>query len=86
MTPPAAQEQDASLAALIGAVADSQHATPLGKAILRLQIVKQAKDRGLTWAAIGTVYGLTGREMKRDIHKLSLRVQQELRTAQNRGS
>jgi len=84
MTPPAAQEQDDSLAAMIGGVADGRPATDLDKAVLRLRMVKEAKDRGLSWAAIGSVYGLPGREMKRDVHRLDERVQRELRLARNR--
>lgn len=78
MTPPAAQEQDSSLAALIGAVADGQPVTPLGKDMLRLSLVRQAKDRGLSWAQIGSLYGVTGPEMKRDVHALGRRVHREL--------
>ena len=84
MTPPAAQAQDDSLAAMIGVVADGQPATALDKAVLRLRMVKEAKDRGLSWAAIGSVYGLSGREMKRDIHHLDLKVQREIILARNR--
>jgi len=75
---PAPEEQDGSLAALIGAIADGQPATPLDKDLLRLKLVHQAKDRGLSWAQIGTLYGLTGKAMKRDIHALGRRVQREL--------
>ena len=75
---PAPEEQDGSLAALIGAIADGQPATALDKDLLRLKLVRQAKDRGLTWAQIGTLYGVTGKEMKRDIHALDRRVQREL--------
>jgi hypothetical protein len=75
MTP---SEQDGSLAALIGAIADGHPATPLDKNLLRLKLVHQAKNLGLTWAQIGSVYGLTGREMKRDTHALDRRVQREL--------
>ena len=78
MTPPTAQEQDSSLAALIGTVAGGQPVTPLDKAMLRLKLVHQAKGRGLSWAQIGSLYGVTGREMKRDIHALDRRVQREL--------
>ena len=78
MTPPTAEEQDESLAALIGAIADGQPATPLDKDLLRLKLVHQAKTRGLSWAQIGTLYGLTGKAMKRDIHALGRRVQREL--------
>lgn len=85
MTPPTAQEQDSSLAAMIGTVADGKPATALDKAMLRLKLVKQAKDRGLSWAQIGSLYGVTGREMKRDVHALDRRVQRELMAGRRNG-
>ena len=80
MSPPTAEEQDAALAAMIGAVADGQPVTALDKAMIRLKVITQAKER-LSWAAIGSVYGLSGKEMKREAHNLRVRVQRELRAA-----
>ena len=77
-------EQDSPLAAMISTVREGQLVTSLDKAILRLQMVQQAQDRGLTWAQIGSVYGMTGREMKREVHKLTARVQRELIAAKVR--
>ena len=85
MTPPTAQEQDSSLATLIGAVADGQPVTDLDKDMLRLSLVRQAKDRGLSWAQIGSLYGVTGQEMKRDIRALGRRVHRELIAGQRSG-
>lgn len=85
MTPPTAQEQDSSLAATIGTVADGQVATALDRDMLRLKLVMQAKDRGLSWAVIGALYGVTGKEMKRDVHALDRRVQRELMTSRRNG-
>ena len=85
MTPPTAQEQDSSLADLIGAVADGNPVTPLGAGMLRLRLVKQAKDRGLSWAVIGALYGVSGKEMKRDMRALDRRVQRELMTGRRNG-
>jgi hypothetical protein len=62
---------------MISSVADGQPVTALDKAVLRLKLVRQAQDRGLSWAALGAVYGKSGREMKRDVHKLTARVRRE---------
>ena len=85
MTPPTAEEQDSSLADLIGAVADGNPVTALDRDMLRLKLVTQAKDRGLTWTQIGTLYGATGKEMKRDVHALDRRVQRELMASRRNG-
>jgi hypothetical protein len=83
VTPPTEAEQDFSLAAMIGTVAEGQQATSLDKAVLRLQLVRQAQDRGLSWAQIGSVYGLSGREMKREVHHLARRVRPGLMAKRN---
>ena len=72
-----AQEQDSPLAALMAAVADGKPVTALDKAVLRLKVISGAKERGLSWAAIGSVYGRTAKEMKRDAHKLAARVKRD---------
>ena len=84
MTPPTAGEQDDALAFIAGAIADGKPVTPLDKAILRLRLVRQAQDRGLSWAQIGSVYGISGKEMKREIHHLARRVQPGLTAAKRR--
>ena len=76
MTHPATGDQDSSLAARIRTVADG-HAAPLDLTALRLQLIDEALTRGLTWAQLGTLYGMTGRELKRTIHKLRAKVRQE---------
>ena len=84
MTPPTIEEQDSSLAALISTVAEGKPLTALEKARLRLGMVDQARETGLSWAAIGSVYGMSGREMKREARKLRERVRRELMLAGNR--
>ena len=71
MTPP---EQDSPLAAMISAVADGHLLTALDKAQLRLAMVGEALGRGLTWAQVGAVYGKSGREMKREVHRLEVKI------------
>ena len=70
-------DQDSSLAARISTVADGQPSTALDKAVLRLTLIDEALTRGLTWAQLGTLYGMTGPELKRTIHKLRAKVRQE---------
>ena len=69
-------DEDSSLAARISTVADG-HADPLNLTALRLQLIDEALTRGLTWAQLGTLYGMTGPELKRTIHKLRAKVRQE---------
>src|ERR1035441_5299447 len=71
VTPPAVAEQHDSLAAMIGTVAEGNPATDLGRALLRLDLVRAAQDKGLSWAAIGTALGYpSGRQAKKAIHDL----------------
>ena len=74
MSPPGGQ--DSSLAARISTVADGQ-ADPLNLTVLRLTLIDEALARGLTWAQLGTLYGRTGPELKRTIHKLRVKVRRE---------
>lgn len=84
MTPPAAAEQHDSLAAMIGTVAEGNPATDLDRALLRLDLVRAAQGKGLSWAAIGTALGYqSGRQAKKAIHDLKARVQQELRAREH---
>lgn len=84
MTPPTAAEQHDSLAAMIGTVAEGNPATDLDRALLRLDLVRAAQGKGLSWAAIGTALGYqSGRQAKKAIHDLKARVQQELRAREH---
>ena len=77
MSEPAAGDQDSSLAAMISTVADGQDGAALDKAALRLHLVDEALARGLSWATLGSLYGVSGRELKREIHKLRAKVRRE---------
>ena len=57
MTPPSDAEQDSPLAALVSTLADGKPLDALGKARLRVLMVDQAVERGVTWAVIARVYG-----------------------------
>jgi hypothetical protein len=63
-------EQGSSLAAMVSAVADGQPVTALDVARARVEAVDQALKAGVSWAAIGAVYGISGREAKKKIHGL----------------
>ena len=69
-------EEDSPLAAMISAVADGQPLTSLGKARIRVLMVDEVRDRGLTWEQIARVYGYpSGKQAKKIIHALRDRVQ-----------
>jgi hypothetical protein len=54
--------------------------------IRRLQLIRQAKNGGATWAVIGvTLGGISGKEAKRQARKLGARVQRELMASRRNG-
>jgi hypothetical protein len=57
----------------------------LGHSVRRLDLIRKAKDSGLSWAAIGATLGVSGRQAKRDAHKLAARVQRELLLSRRNG-
>lgn len=63
MIPPAGQ--DSSLAALIGAAAAGKRLTAPERDALRHELIPMKKNGNVSWSVIGSVYGLSGREMKR---------------------
>ena len=67
MTPP---EPDSPLAAMVAAVAAGKPVTALDIARARIQAIDQALKTGATWAAIGAIYGTSGREAKKKVHGL----------------
>ena len=77
MTPPAAEEQDSALAAMISTLADGKPVTVLAVAALRLRLIDEAIGRGTSWATLGRLYGTSGRQLKRDVHKLRAQVRRE---------
>ena len=74
-------EQDSSIAAMISTVADGYPADADEKAVLELSLITRLLENRATWAQIGAVQGVSGREAKRRAHKLRLRVQQVAVTA-----
>ena len=82
MTAPAAPEQDSPLAEMISAVAGGKAVTALDIARARVETVDEALKAGVTWAAIGAVYGLSGREAKKKVHGL----REQVKRAERLGS
>ncbi len=62
MTPP---EEDSPLAAIIRKAAKGKLAAGPERDALRRELIRMKKDGNVSWAAIGSVYGLSGPEMKR---------------------
>jgi DhnA family fructose-bisphosphate aldolase class Ia len=70
-------EQASPLAAMISAVADGQLLTRQDKDRMRLLMVDEALERGLTWNMIAVACGYpSGKQAKKIIHSLRERVQQ----------
>ena len=55
---------------MITAIAGGKPVTALDVARARVEAVDEALKAGASWAAIGSVYGLSGREAKKKIHGL----------------
>lgn len=75
MTAPDAANEDAALAAAAGGEPPLDPA--LAPAMRRLQVIAQAKASGLSWAAIGSVYGAGPKEMKRAAKRLAALTQRD---------
>ena len=74
-------EEDSSLAAMIGTVADGYPADADEKAVIELALITRLLEQKATWAQIGAVQGISGREAKRRAHKLRITVQRKAVTA-----
>ena len=73
MTAPA--EQDSPLAAMISAVADGHLLTRADKDRMRLLLVDQALERGLTWNMIAVAFKYpSGKQAKKIINGLRTRM------------
>ena len=83
MTAPPAE--DSPLAAMVSAVRDGQPLTALDRARMRVLMVDQALERGLSLGDDRHAFGYpSGRQAKKMIHDLKARVQRETRLAENR--
>jgi hypothetical protein len=71
-------DKDSSLAAIISTIADGQTVTALDRDILKLKLVDQAQENGVSWDIIARVLRYpSGRQAKRDIHRLRAKVRRE---------
>jgi len=84
LTPPTPEQVDASLAALTGTVGEQKPSSDLDRNLLRLRLVAEAKDRGISWAAIGRAMGISGKEAKRAAKQLAAHTQRQVLMAKNR--
>ena len=80
MTAPA--EEASPLAAMISAIAGGKPVTALDVARARVEAVDTALKAGATWAAIGSVYGLSGPEAKKKVRGL----REQVKRAERLGS
>ena len=85
MTPPSPEQQDSALAALAGTVTQSKPDTDLERDLLRLRLVWEAKQRGVTWAAVGAAMGMSAKEAKHHMKRLAARTQRNLMLSGSRG-
>ena len=78
MSPPSPEQQDAALAALTGCVTEAKPETALDASLMRLRMIAEAKSAGIPWTAIGRVYGVSGKEAKRQAKALARETQRDL--------
>jgi hypothetical protein len=79
----AAEAADAALAALTGTITERKPVTDLDRAMLRLRLVADAKDRGIPWAVIGRALGCSGKEAHRNMKLLAAQTQRNLMAQRN---
>jgi hypothetical protein len=78
VTPPTPEQTDSALAALTGTFTESKPAGDLERDMLRLLLVKKARDRGIPWTVIGKPLGLSGKEAKASVKRLAARTQRTM--------
>lgn len=78
MSPVSPEQQDAALAALTGCVTETKPQTALDASLMRLRMIADAKAAGVPWTAIGRVYGVSGKEAKRQAKALARETQRDL--------
>ena len=78
MTPPAPEQVDRALAALTGTLGEKKPETDLERNLLRLRLIAEAKDRGISWAVIGRTMGLSGKICKAQTKQLAAHTQRQV--------
>jgi hypothetical protein len=84
MSPPTPEQTDSALAALSGTITERKPVTDLDRAMLRLRLVAEAKDRGISWTVIGNALGCSGKEAHRRMKALAAQTQRQLMATRNR--
>jgi hypothetical protein len=84
VTPPTPEQEDSALAALTGTITERKPVTDLDRAMMRLRLVAEAKDRGISWTVIGNALGCSGKEAHRRMKALAAQTQRDLLAARNR--
>ena len=78
MTPATAEQVDAALAALTGTMGEKKPDTDLDRNLLRLRLVVEAQQRGVSWRVIGEAMGCSGKEAKRAMKQLAAHTQRQV--------
>jgi hypothetical protein len=82
VTPPTEEEELASLASLTGTAAPSLPVDALSRAVLRVGMITEAKNRGLTWMQIGsTLGGVDAKTAKARFKRMARQVNKALAAA-----
>lgn len=84
MSPPTPDQQDAALAALTGTITEAKPEGELERNMLRLLLVKKARDRDIPWAVIGRPLGLSAKAAKAETKRLAARTQRDLMAEKSR--
>jgi hypothetical protein len=84
VSPPTPEQTDSALAALSGTITERKPVTDLDRAMLRLRLVAEAKDRGISWTVIGNALGCSGKEAHRRMKALAAQTQRQLMATRNR--
>jgi hypothetical protein len=78
VSPPTPDQEDAALAALTGTITEAKPAGELERNMLRLLLVKKARDRDIPWAVIGRPLGLSGKAAKAHMKRLAAQTQRSM--------
>lgn len=71
-------EEDSFFAAVVQAIADGHDPGDLGRDILRLRLITEARGRGATWAVVGAALGMSGQQAKKEARRLERTVKEGL--------
>ena len=84
MTPSTPEQEDSALAALTGTITERAPGTDLERNMLRLLLIKKARDRDIPWTVIGRPLGLSGKAVKAQVKRLAAQTQRDLMAEKSR--